>query len=249
MSNHTFGTDLHYLKKRLRRAVRTLISKPIRKVDNPFATHLPVLIGIARMSQVRRVLEFGCGLYSTLTFLDSSAFPELMVLDSFEDDIAWMDRIARMTNDDPRLDLRLVDKPICSLIAEIQFKNYDLVFVDNSAIFEERAATIREISYRCVRSNIIVVHDYEMRIYQDAASIFPNRFTFKAFSPNTGILWNEASLGKHQLRKLNGLIRKYSRNIKPDDRDHWVEIISENKAKITGKPPWACLYLPSKPKR
>src|ERR1044071_885749 len=47
------------------------------RAHNDYATHIPILIGLARLREIRRVLEFGCGRYSTLTFLKASAFPHL----------------------------------------------------------------------------------------------------------------------------------------------------------------------------
>src|SRR5439155_25567212 len=42
-----------------------------------YATHLPILVGLSQSLKVKRVLELGSGMYSTLTFLDSNLFPEL----------------------------------------------------------------------------------------------------------------------------------------------------------------------------
>ena len=66
--------------------------------DDPYATHLPVLREIGAMRPIRRVLEFGAGMYSTPLFLDRTAYPDLEVLVSVEDDWEWLQRIKAERN-------------------------------------------------------------------------------------------------------------------------------------------------------
>jgi hypothetical protein len=70
------------------------LNRPPR-APNEFATHIPILIGIARILPIRHVLELGCGTYSTLTFLNRTALPDLIGLDSLETDLAWAERLRR----------------------------------------------------------------------------------------------------------------------------------------------------------
>ena len=44
------------------------------RAENAYATHIPVLVGLGSIRRIERVLEFGCGHYSTKTFLRRSVF-------------------------------------------------------------------------------------------------------------------------------------------------------------------------------
>src|SRR6185369_3032091 len=87
-----------------------------------YATHIPILIGLARLREVRSVLEFGCGHYSTLTFLNASAFPHLERLHSIENDDAWAATIQEAAKHDRRWTLQLVNGEIADCIAGLDLE-------------------------------------------------------------------------------------------------------------------------------
>lgn len=196
-----------------------------KRAQNAYATHLPVLIGLAYLIHPRRVIEFGCGHYSTLTFLDRACFPDLEQLDSYETDAEWCSSVAEAAGDDPRISLKLVGKPMSAAVVSIAFADYDLVFIDDSHSSAERAATIAEIGRHCAPANVVVIHDYEIEAYRDASNPFRNRFRFTALNPNTGVVWNEVPIRKSELRRLNRLIRKHSRHLDPADVLGWVQVL------------------------
>ena len=198
------------------------------RASNPYATHIPVLVGLGTMFKVRKVLELGCGQYSTLTFLDQSAFPDVVTLDSFETDREWMDTVAAATGHDPRINLSFVDGPMATVVSRIQFGSYDLVLLDDSTDILSRAATIREVARHCAPSNIVVVHDYEQKAYRDAARSISRRFRMTAFNPNTGVAWQDRPLDKRRLRKLNHLLGRYASDTQPEDRGRWIQIINNH---------------------
>src|SRR3982751_381755 len=95
-----------------------LVSAPLRlcgkyfsvpRARNDYSTHLPILIGLARIRQITNVVEFGCGRYSTLTFLNRSAFPQLEKLESVENDVLWAETIQSAVGDDTRWALKLIE--------------------------------------------------------------------------------------------------------------------------------------------
>src|SRR6185503_16450373 len=98
------------------------------RARNDYATHVPILIGLARLREIRSVLEFGCGHYSTLTFLNASAFPDLERLHSIENDDAWATTIQEAAKDDPRWSLQLVNGEISESIPDLE--SFDLVLID-----------------------------------------------------------------------------------------------------------------------
>ncbi len=210
------------LGKRLVRAVRNPGSP--KRADNAFATHLPILIGMGRLVKVRKVVEFGCGPYSTPLFLNRLAFPYLQSLQSYENDAHWLSQIAALAGNDPRLTLTPVHGPMSSVIDQVEFQGADLVFVDDSHSVAQRALTIRAVGSHCHPLNLVIIHDYEQEAYREAARMFAHSFSFTAMSPQTGIVWNEAQIEVVRLRKLNRLIRRHSRRVKAEDVDYWLEI-------------------------
>lgn len=187
-----------------------------------YSSHVPVLIGLSRVFTARRVLELGAGYFSTSTFLNRSAFGDLTGLHSVEDDPAWAAELGEMLGEDPRAVLLSVPAPVRETLSWIRLPYYDLVFVDNSTLLTERAATIRRVSEQCSDSTVIVVHDYELEAYQEATAGFRNHFAFTALTPNTGVAWNDAPIDSHRLDELNALIATHKHRVKPQDIDGWL---------------------------
>src|SRR6476469_79510 len=89
------------------------------RARNDYATHVPILIGLARLREIRSVLEFGCGHYSTLTFLNASAFPHLERLQSIENDDSWAATIQTAAREDRRWSLQLVEGEISEAVSDL----------------------------------------------------------------------------------------------------------------------------------
>jgi hypothetical protein len=183
-----------------------------------------VLLGLARVFDLRSVLEFGCGYFSTLAFLDRSAFPALSTLSSFESDASWLARVEALAGPDPRLDARLVAEPMETVLQELSPGASDLIFVDHSVDAAARAATIRALAGWCADSALVVMHDFEVEIYQRSASAFPERFEFTALNPSTGLAWKRRSVDRQRLEFLNHTIRRHSQHLSPDDCAGWVGV-------------------------
>ena len=67
-----------------------------------YGTHVPVLMACSAIIRPQRVLELGCGLYSTPLFLDSKCWPDLKHITSIETDDKWLQRVVAQLGDDPR---------------------------------------------------------------------------------------------------------------------------------------------------
>jgi hypothetical protein len=225
MNAQIVNIKLFRLRMRLQRALKLDNKRMVRRAADPYATHVPVLVALSQVIKVRRVLELGCGRYSTFTFLDQSVFADLVALDSFEDDPAWHDSIKAMAHDDPRLTLTLIDKPMCAVVNEVALEQYDLVLVDDSTRASDRAATIHALARRRCRSSIVVMHDYEVQEYREAALFFAHSYRFGALNPNTGVAWNQARLDRHQLAQAGAVITRYASHTQPADRGRWKEIL------------------------
>jgi len=195
---------------------------PIR-ARNDYATHVPVLIGLAALLRVERVLEFGCGNYSTKTFLNHAAFPDLLELQSVENDRTWAEQMRDAVGRDPRCVMNVVSGPISDAVGRFDLESFDLVLIDDSKDASERAATIRAVFDAGTERTWIVVHDYEVFDYQNATAGFERRFTFRGYNPHTGLVFN--STPQHDFKALDKLIRTNSARLEPDDLAGWLQVL------------------------
>jgi Methyltransferase domain len=188
------------------------------RAANDYATHVPVLIGLARLRKVRNVLEFGCGHYSTLTFLNRSAFPDLERLHSIENDDSWATTIEQTAKHDDRWTLQLVKGEIADSIAHIDLEAFDLILIDDSKTSTQRAATIRTVARKEPRHPWIVIHDFEVEEYREAASGFNHRHRFRAYNPETGVVGNRAA----EWKTIDRVIRSKAKLFEPDAIEQWI---------------------------
>jgi hypothetical protein len=186
---------------------------------NDYATHIPILIGLARLREVRSVLEFGCGRYSTLTFLNALAFPHLERLHSIENDDSWAQTIQEAAGNDPRWRLQLVEGEIAESVADLDLESFDLILIDDSKTSEQRAATIRAIAAREPKHPWIVIHDFEFGEYRRAASAFQHRHRFRAYNPETGVVTNQMN----EWRIIDRVIKSKAKLLEPDAVVQWID--------------------------
>ena len=187
---------------------------------NDYATHVPILIGLARLREIRNVLEFGCGYYSTLTFLNRAAFPHLERLQSVENDASWAETIHEAAKRDERWTLKLIRREIADSVPDLE--SFDLVLIDDSKTSTQRSATIRAVAAKQPQRPWIVIHDFEVGEYRRAAADFKHRHTFKAFNPETGVLSNRPAHWK----SLDRTIKAKARAIEPDQTVRWIRSLS-----------------------
>ena len=185
---------------------------------NDYATHIPILIGLSRSRRIRRVLEFGCGHYSTLTFLSRAAFPDLERLHSIENDDSWAATIQESTKDD-RWTMQLVNGEIAESVVDLNLETFDLILIDDSKTSAQRAATIRAVASKQPQNPWVVIHDFEVDEYRDAASGFKYRHRFRAYNPETGVVGNRVA----DWKTIDRVIRSKAKLLEPDAIEHWVK--------------------------
>jgi hypothetical protein len=200
------------------------VSELAERADNPTTTHIPILIGLAKLMIVNRVMELGAGQYSTPLFLNRSVFSHLIALHTFENNAGWIDKIKKWT-DDSRLRLTSVISPMYTLIKKIDLSAFDIIFVDDSATIQARVKTILKVARNYYGAGIVVIHDYERPINRKASRALKNHFRFTAFNPNTGICWNHPAINRNDFEELNALLKRYAPCIRPDDVDGWLQVI------------------------
>ena len=193
------------------------------RAANPYLTHIPILLAVARWRPLAAVLEFGCGDISTRALLDLRFFPALQRLESYENDAAWAERLRSSIGTEPRLNLHLVDGAIASSVNAIDLEQFDLIFIDDSMTGEERSATIRAVAAKRPRRAVVAVHDFEWLPYRVASRCFRHRYRFAGLNPNTGLLWNEAVISQSQLRALDRSLRSTGEKV---DVAAWDAVLS-----------------------
>ncbi|WP_395728572.1 hypothetical protein [Nakamurella sp.] len=196
--------------------------KPV--ADSPYATHLPVLMGLARVRRVRRVLELGSGIHSTSIFLNRSFFPDLDHLASFEDDPVWAETVGSTAGTDSRLDLRLAPAIASAVPPDVDV--FDLIFVDDSRTSAERSRTIREVGYRNPLG-VVAVHDFEQRCYRRAAQRFSHRFIFGSLTPQVGLVWSRADVNRRDLAWIRQTIDDNA-SLAPTDLVGWGQVFDSS---------------------
>lgn len=190
-----------------------------------YATHVPILVGLGCSLKIAKILEFGAGFYSTLTFLNRSAFPAVTSVSTIESNSDWLSKVYAAAKDDPRLRMRYVPEPIESILSELDLAEYDLVLVDSSTEAARRAALIRELADRSTGTGLVVVHDFEIDLYKRAAKGFLNRVHYSALNPCTGVLWHAERDGeKRTLKGIRRIISRQAEALAPDDIESWAAV-------------------------
>ena len=197
------------------------------RARNDYATHVPVLVGLARLREIRSVLEFGCGYYSTLTFLNRAAFPHLESLHSVENDSAWSETIQESANHDARWTLNLVEGEISNSVSQIDLESFDLILIDDSKTSAQRAVTIRAVANKQPQRPWISIHDFEVDEYRTAATGLRQRHAFKAYNPHTGVACN-SSAQISEWKFLDRTLKARAKTLEPDDIDAWIDVFHKS---------------------
>jgi len=195
------------------------------RARNDYATHVPILIGLARLREIKNVLEFGCGYYSTLTFLNRSVFPRLERLQSVENDALWGETLQEVAGKDDRWVLNLVEGEIADAVPNLDLESFDLILIDDSKTSTQRSATIRGTAGQRPQHPWIIIHDFEVEEYRDAARGFVKRYIFKSYNPQTGLVCNNVD---SDIKSLNRVLKANSKSLEPDDVRKWITVFSKS---------------------
>jgi len=155
-------------------------------VIDAVSTHIPVLDLIKRLSNIRRILEFGCGVYSTNKLLE---FPRLELLTSYEDSQGWFDKISKVSNKKLKL---IFESDLLRVAREICLDEFDLIFIDSCDSQKKRADIIDQVSRRKPKA-IVIIHDFddELERFPESIKEFDNMAVYRRQWPATGIMWNQ----------------------------------------------------------
>jgi hypothetical protein len=178
--------------------------------EHPYATHIPVLVGVSSACQPQRIVEFGSGDFSTLTFLDQAVFPNVLRVESYENNLYWMQRMQAKLAGNPRAVCHFFGGRMRDAVSRADLSAVDLIFVDDSPSGWERAHTIKELAQVHPERAMTIVHDYDLPAIRVACRMFEHRFAFTTFTPQTCAVWNG---NPHRKLLLEGVTRKLQENV------------------------------------
>lgn len=192
----------------------------------PYATHIPVLMGLSRLVNPKTVIEFGSGEFSTPMFLDRGVFPALQSMKSYENNRDWHAKVATLVSSDSRGGVELVNGPIASAVTARDVQKAELIFVDDS---DERGRieTIKAIAGLKPRDIPVIVHDFELWRLRRTGQLFEQRFTFNLWNPQTAVLWSGTPPWSSRLPQLASLLRRNIGAAKLTHAPEWAHILSD----------------------
>ena len=196
----------------------------VKRSGNPFSTHIPVLVGMSLISKWSNILEFGSGLLSTPLLSNNRIFKDATQVISYENNNAWFRQVREAVLINPTVSLRYVQGDMSAAINPDEVAKSDLIFIDDSSACSQRVQTIHQVVRH--KPNCVLIHDFEIFRYRFAARGMPNRHIFKAFIPNTGLLWTGDMINRELVARIDRLIGLHSKRISPDDTGGWIELFS-----------------------
>jgi hypothetical protein len=193
--------------------------------EEPYSTHIPILLAMSTILKAKYILEIGSGTYSTPNFLNKRIFPDLIKLESYEDDLKWANLVKDKFGTDNRLQLNVVEYPMYRSIKNIDISQFEIILIDDSQNAPDRTKTIIEFSKKSLKDKVLIIHDFEIESYRKAAKSLRHYFTFYSYTPCTGVLWNNG-LKYSQLKKILKLIEQNKENIATTDVEGWLKVLS-----------------------
>ena len=197
--------------------------------EEPYATHVPVLVGVAAAVQPKRLVEFGAGSFSTLSFLDKAAYPSLERVCSYENDAEWYEEVRRKLPEDSRIDLQYFDGDMYRAVPRADVSSADMIFIDDSPAPtpEVRAMTVKAVSKLCGERPVVVLHDYDILKLRVTAREFENFVVFDAFNPQSVVMWNGHPERRAMLEEVNRTIRENAGSVGLTDTRRWIEVFTK----------------------
>jgi hypothetical protein len=130
----------------------------------------------------------------------------------------WAATMQEAAKDDRRWTLQIVNGEIAESVADLDLESFDLILIDDSKTSGQRAATIRAVSRKQPQRPWIVIHDFEVEEYREAASGFKHRHRFRAYNPETGVVANQMNEWK-----IDRIIKSKAKLLEPDAIADWVD--------------------------
>jgi hypothetical protein len=192
--------------------------------EQPYATHIPVLVGLAAAFLPQRLVEFGSGDFSTLTFLNEMVFPSLIGLSSYENNLSWNQRMEAKLAGNPRVNLHFFEGRMRDAVSTASLAEADVIFIDDSPSGWERAHTVAAVAQACGERPITIVHDYDLPAIRVACRKFEHRFPFTHFTPQSCAVWNGNRHRKALLESVAHRLEQHASLLSVTDAGGWAKV-------------------------
>jgi hypothetical protein len=213
----------------MKRHLRLLYNAAIRlqpRHETPYATHMPILVGLGLLCRPRKVIEFGSGEFSTALFLDRPVFPTVEEVVSFENDAVWFSQVSSRLGGDARLHMQSISGEMASVISTSTLSG-DLIFIDDESSAVLRSHTVVAVARGCPDGVPVVIHDAEQWRLRRAIRNFDHHFCITAMNPQTTIAWNGDLPFAVVIPTLAGIVRDNAAHLPPHDGQGWRRVVSE----------------------
>jgi hypothetical protein len=196
------------------------------RAKNPYATHVPILVGVAAVCRPKLLIEFGSGTFSTLSFMDDVAFPSLERVESYENDKKWFEQVRENLSSNGRIHLQYADGELYKAVRGANTRDAGMIFVDDSLDSSDRSRTIEEVASQCGTEPVVILHDIDLWRLRLATRKFENRISFNTFNPQCGVMWHGHKERKPALEHVKRIIHKNATKVPLTDVRAWMEIFS-----------------------
>jgi hypothetical protein len=115
-------------------------------------------------------------------------------------------------------------------VADLDLESFDLILIDDSKTSAQRAATISAVARKQPQRPWIVIHDFEVGEYRDAASGFRHRYRFRAYNPETGVVANQMNGWK----SIDRVIKSNANLLEPDAIAEWIASFRQDLQDFSG---------------
>jgi len=181
---------------------------------------------VAAACHPQRVVEFGSGDFSTLTFLDQAVFPSVLRVESHENNLDWMQQMQAKLAGNPRVAYRFFEGRMRDAVSGADLAAADLIFIDDSPNGWERAHTVKEVARICRERPITIVHDYELPALRVACRKFEHRVEFTTFTPQSCAVWNGNPERKALLESVARRLEENASCLSVTDARGWFTVFS-----------------------
>jgi hypothetical protein len=195
--------------------------------SEPYATHVPVLVGVAAACRPESVIEFGSGTFSTMSFLDEEAFPSIRKVDSYENNQEWFNQVRKKLPSGGRVDLHFVEGEMNKAVRSAKPSTAGMIFIDDSPSARARVPTVREVARSCGEEPVVIMHDHDLRRLRLATLSFEHRISINAFNPQCCVMWHGHRERMPKLRRVGEIVRKFAARIPLTDIREWARVFSQ----------------------
>jgi hypothetical protein len=196
------------------------------RAEVPYATHVPILVGVATAFKPKVLIEFGSGTFSTLSFLDDVAFPSLQKVESYENNRQWFEQVREQLPPNTLIDLHFVEGDMHQAVDGANTREAGVIFIDDSPTEKARVPTVEEVARRCGDEPVVILHDYDLWRLRLTARKFENRICFRAFNPQSCTMWHGHPERRPILETVNRVIRQHATDVALTDIRAWKELFS-----------------------